>query len=824
MLGSFRRINFPSVEIMRIWLLLQEPFGETKSLLSDPETLSESGGAIYGSLSEESVREAPQSRWKNDCRASFTLFLSSVIIVAALFSCGTLFHHVNESPKEGSFSQTLLSKLVFAPDIADASTSFRSLANSMMPAWYQETLSRMPIFTPTVLPGHVYETRKILLKTRDLLDAFSPVYPNTTKTVDGSNVDMWRLIRHYLDQGYMIVGEFQDLHNAHVLYSQEQMEEKRNEVLEWKREFDEFRDTHDAPEFLASPTTKSYHHKESRLFWQTAERRPSGEDSATCSLQLLGSIQLEQVVTYFNLASPYVSVLDEDAHEHYHNLRKELRSVADEFELFGEIMFPMVPESVSSMEVIMKARKLLGDMNDDWTAYSIYVENDEYYDEQAMLARRIDDEWTYFKKWTYESDFEGVIRYLLENMNSCTLSLNQFLKLRKRQPTPHIVMGNEAGDADSIVSAITLAYIESTRETIPSTPIVSIPKADLTTQRPEVGLLLELAGILNAKNDLLFVDDPLIENNSLYVALVDHNVLAEKFQEKNWTVVEIVDHHEDVGQYTDTCSGSARTIAFADDKALVASACTLVAERLKEVWKPPYPPSLGVLLLGVILLDSVDLSPEVGKVTERDRDAVEDLLENTDWQGLPKESQIALGMTLFSVLDTTTFFNMLQGAKYDSSFWNALSVRDALRLDYKEFSYEGGAFGVSTVLMPLSDFLRKEDVVEGILQYMAEIDVDFLGIMFAFVDEGHLYRQLALCGANGFPLKDVDAFLLKSGYYRDPLDLEKIKDAPSHHYDQGLSVQLFDQHNVKPSRKQIGPILVEYFEVASGGDTDIDSA
>lgn len=200
----------------------------------------------------------------------------------------------------------------------------------------------------------------------------------------------------------------------------------------------------------------------------------------------------------------------------------------------------------------------------------------------------------------------------LEELNPSIPSLSQFLEERKTQPTQHIVIGNEAGDADSIISAITLAYIESEQENMWSTPIVSIPTADLATQRPEVKLLLELAGIDNATSDLFFVDDPLIEDDEYAptrVTLVDHNVLAEKFQGKNWTVVEIVDHHQDEGRYLETCSGAARTIAFADDKALVASACTLVAERLKKVWTPLYPSSLGLLLLGVILLDSVNLSP-----------------------------------------------------------------------------------------------------------------------------------------------------------------------------------------------------------------------
>jgi exopolyphosphatase len=337
---------------------------------------------------------------------------------------------------------------------------------------------------------------------------------------------------------------------------------------------------------------------------------------------------------------------------------------------------------------------------------------------------------------------------------------------------------------------------------VQKTPIISIPKDDLETQRPEVSLLLKLAGI--SFSNLLCADDRLVDTFAASVTLVDHNVLAERFQEQSWKVLEIVDHHEDEGLYLDSCS--VRNIAFANDKALVASACTLVAERLKELWNPPYPVPLGVLLLGVILLDSVNLSPEVGKVTQRDRDAVDDLLENSNWQGLTRKSRNALSITSSPWPNTTAFFNVLQDAKYDVRFWQSLSVGDALRLDYKEYSCEMGTFGISTVLMPLQDFFSKVNVIECILQYMEQMGVDFLGIMSAFEDDNHLRRQLALCAT--YHLDDIVEFLLEYDQ-EDSLDLKEIVvgnvDIPGDNAN--LSLRFFNQQNVKPSRKQIGPIL-----------------
>lgn len=402
-------------------------------------------------------------------------------------------------------------------------------------------------------------------------------------------------------------------------------------------------------------------------------------------------------------------------------------------------------------------------------------------------------------------------------------SLKRFLRERHRQPTRSFVIGNEAGDADTIVSAIALAYIESITEGVPKTPVVAIPKIDLNTLRPEVTLLFQFAGI--SQEQLLCVDNPFVVdlNYPANVTLVDHNAMAKTLEEKNWAVVEIVDHHRDEGLYMDSCpEGAARDIAFANDKALVASACTLVAERMQGCLAPPFPAAVSVLLMGVILLDSVNLSNEVGKVTQRDRSAVQHLLDQTDWEELSKKSKQLLHVTSSEGPNPNFLFNLLQDAKYGPEFWSSLSIRDALRYDYKDFSDTNGKFGVSTVLMSAPHFLKKDKIVSGMLAYMEEVHVELLAIMFAFVDEnGKLRRQLGFCGTRDFPMGKLMFFLSQSDCGQDILELQELVSLPplNDNGGSGLSLKIFNQKNVEPSRKQIGPILVHFFELydASGG-------
>jgi len=380
---------------------------------------------------------------------------------------------------------------------------------------------------------------------------------------------------------------------------------------------------------------------------------------------------------------------------------------------------------------------------------------------------------------------------------------------RKDEPTSSIVIGNEAGDADTVISAIALSYIESIFQDEDKTPIVSIPKEDLLVRRPDIKLLLKLAGLSRLKSTLLFINDDdkfmkhLIHAN---VTLVDHNRLESKFRgRKDWKVTEIVDHHHDTGYYLDTCNGTSRNIAFSDGKALVASACTLVAERLHEVCSSPYPTSVSLLLLGVILLDSVNLSEDVGKVTPRDIGAVDDLSKNTDWTELPPSTQSLLSMSKATPIpNSSVFFQVLQTSKYDPAFWKSLSIEDALKYDYKAFVYKDGIFGISTVLTSADVLYRRTHFAESIRYFIKTVEIQFLGIMFAYDDKEsrHLRRQFGICAGEAASINGIADYLLT----KTDLDLVENKNG-DFRTQMGLSCRFFDQGNIKDSRKQIGPFI-----------------
>lgn len=385
--------------------------------------------------------------------------------------------------------------------------------------------------------------------------------------------------------------------------------------------------------------------------------------------------------------------------------------------------------------------------------------------------------------------------------------------------TTHVI-GNQAGDADSVVSALALAYIKywnqqltttistttastTTTTTIPHShshtqhiPIVSIPRADLLL-RPDIILLLQLANIDIQK--LIYLDDDYVSaiqpQPQPQLILVDHNRLMHtEWIQKDPTIIEIVDHHYDEGYHQEAIQ---RTIAFGDTA--VASTCTLILEQCRGV------PSadLAITLLGVILLDTVNASPTAGKVTTRDQKAMEQLLRQTDWTQLTNTSFLRSGETF----DTNKLYNYLSDAKFDPTFWKSLSVKDALRLDYKRFHSKTSIFGISSVLMPITDFMEKDHLMDQLHQYIAFHQLPILLVMSVSMVESTPVRHILLCGNNNDLIKQLHLFLLVN----TSLDAQTIDSSATKQDGTNTYTILLAQGNAKASRKQVAPIVMDFF-------------
>jgi exopolyphosphatase len=425
-----------------------------------------------------------------------------------------------------------------------------------------------------------------------------------------------------------------------------------------------------------------------------------------------------------------------------------------------------------------------------------------------------------------------------------------FSSLATTTPSLHFYMGNEAGDADSIISSLALAYTKnleynssSNVDAYKNIPLVSIPRSDMALRRETV-LLLQMAGI--STEQLLYLDDASVQSflkedtstassTDMALTLVDHNKIRNSLSHLSDRVVEIVDHHADEEAHRHIVPHR-RKIAFEHGHATAGSACTLVTENLLEHVvraNNKIDAGVGLGLLGVILIDTMNMSAEAGKGTDRDANAISNLVAHTDWTQLQpfaldeKAADLIFPKGLGMAPDCTELHDYLRDCKFDPEFWKELSVKDCLRIDYKRFESSSDAnkldnvFGLSSILLSLNDFMSKSHLTNHVAEFMQRANVALLGILSMKIGvDGTPNREMLLFGSkNESDTDHVDSMVQYLIGDEKALFL-KMKDVPIgtdflvnvSSLSNPITVRRLYQGNAKGSRKQMAPVMLEYYK------------
>lgn len=338
-----------------------------------------------------------------------------------------------------------------------------------------------------------------------------------------------------------------------------------------------------------------------------------------------------------------------------------------------------------------------------------------------------------------------------------------------------VVVGNEAADLDSMASALLYAYYLNFKdETVNAIPLINIPRTDFKL-RTEAVYLFDAAGISN--DDLIFEEDidlkRLNNQNLLSLVLVDHNKLSSAHSDYKNSITGILDHHADEKNYPEGI--------FTDIRP-VGSASTIVGEFFLNSAVEEISPSVGTLILGTILLDTVNLDPEAGRVTDADTAVAEKIIGIAD-------------------LDRKQLFDKLQFEKFNVS---SLGSYDLLRKDYKEWQMGSVKCGIGSVLLPVEDWIRKDPkIVSACDKYLKERNLDVLFAMNAFTNPEFTRQMVVYIPDEKLRINTI-SFLEASD-----LGLAKIDASSVENSDQ---CAFYNQSNLGISRKKLQPVIKEYFE------------
>ncbi|BGP40415.1 Exopolyphosphatase [Rhodotorula kratochvilovae] len=415
-----------------------------------------------------------------------------------------------------------------------------------------------------------------------------------------------------------------------------------------------------------------------------------------------------------------------------------------------------------------------------------------------------------------------------------------------------VTVGNEAGDLDSLASALAYAHFAAQREPAASArrfvPLVLTARTDLHL-RPENALALASAGVTN--DSLLTLDDlPAARLATLGArfALVDHNSLLPAFRSNptdpadaadDARVLSIIDHHVDEGRHL---AANPRRIE------VVGSCASLVADSFlasADAGALDVPGPIADLLLSAIMIDTrLKLAEEGGKASPIDVAAVGALLPFSSFAASATATNPSASSSPFeagaAALDALKAHNArLSHAKEDVAH---LSARDLLRRDYKEYLTSDVRYGLSTVPLSLSTLLEAPPAPPGnaeekvarlvadVRAWMAERGLDAAGVLTSYMHvkrksgkEGKHRRELLLvlgAGArDNAALQGVFGALEKD----EVLRLEEWKDSDVYGVQEGGGAvggerwRIWQQGNDRATRKQVAPSLKTAVEQAVGG-------
>lgn len=342
----------------------------------------------------------------------------------------------------------------------------------------------------------------------------------------------------------------------------------------------------------------------------------------------------------------------------------------------------------------------------------------------------------------------------------------------------HVVMGNEACDVDSMVSALTFAYFLS-KTLEPGkvvVPVLNIPRAEFPLRTDNTFLLKE-SGL--AQDLLVFRDEidlqALHQAKQLALTLVDHNVLPSRDVTLEEAVVEVIDHHLLERKPSPACPITLET---------VGSCTTLVTERITQKAPDLLDQQVAQLLYGTIVLDCVNMAPEAGKVTPKDSQYAS-LLE-TRFPNLPPRGAL---------------FQSLQNAKFDVS---GLTTEQMLLKDMKAATGGDLNLAVCVVYMTLEAFLQRRGLQQELCEFCHKHKYNLLVAMtISFRENNKPFRQLAVYSSSTLYREEMSQALEKA--QTPSLGLSPMS---SPYQD----VKAYVQGNTLASRKKVLPIIKDFLK------------
>jgi hypothetical protein len=294
---------------------------------------------------------------------------------------------------------------------AQAQLSYGQLAAQSVIPLYNNFSGMLPTLTNTTQPGNVNVLRKSALNVRDMLDLFVYAYPTPAFA---NQTDLWIAIRSSFNDGYTLLGDFQDLNHSSINYTTAEYEKRLDRCLDWQAKWQDLVSQQHADVYLLSPNATNVFFRNatdlSFLFWADVPFPPNA--TAYTGLEVVSYLTKanlvearEKYLAIYNLTEVYTN----KKHTEFHAYRKLLRTINSLASLFPIFVNSSATQQYLNLTVM--AYNLFGDTNDNATAYIFYAAHGTYLEQQYSMLDTVIS-WANTRLWLLQVDLVASMHYL----------------------------------------------------------------------------------------------------------------------------------------------------------------------------------------------------------------------------------------------------------------------------------------------------------------------------------------------------------------------------------------------------------------------------
>jgi len=291
--------------------------------------------------------------------------------------------------------------------------TYGELGGIAVVAQIENMKAQMPKLKDADALTSVKALRQAVLRVRDTIDIFVFAYPD----VDQKD-NTWQTLRESLDEGYTLIGDFQDLQHVTNPDPKEQAK-KLQKCLDWQADWEGKKKKNSWIDYIKSPKPNKLTTPRVQFsyYWKKIQKVPKDtlnglENIARMEYHMINFV-ISSLVNILKIPDPITLV----EHEEFHDFRKMLRSItfSSTFLPTNYSIYQSTFNSTKTLEYVAKIRSDFGDINDKITDYNYAKAHSSNSKQLKELEQVILVSWNKVKQYLLKG-FEAQMTQLINGL------------------------------------------------------------------------------------------------------------------------------------------------------------------------------------------------------------------------------------------------------------------------------------------------------------------------------------------------------------------------------------------------------------------------